>query len=127
MKLVGKYKFPEEPATLNVTPTEVSLASEEGSAKEVTVTTNKDSYTYTVAGEDVAWLKHEQNGDKVTFTTLIANTGDKERSVTVTFTAGSEENQAAVEVVVTQEKMPAASAFTIGEYVDKSLTTAPRP
>lgn len=119
MKLVGKYKFPEEPATLNVTPTEVSLASEEGSAKEVTVTTNKDSYTYTVAGEDVAWLKHEQNGDKVTFTTLTANTGDKERSVTVTFTAGSEENQVAVEVVVTQEKMPAASAFTIGEYVDK--------
>ena len=42
----------------------------------------------------------------------------KERSVTVTFTTGSEDNQAMVEVIVTQEKMPITSAFTIGEYVD---------
>ncbi len=28
------------------------------------------------------------------------------------------DNQAMVEVIVTQEKMPITSAFTIGEYVD---------
>lgn len=104
MKLVGNYKFPEEPATLKVSPSKVDLTSEEGASKEVTVTTNKDTYTYIVEGEDVAWIKAEQNGDIVTFTALSANTSDKERSVTVTFTTGSEDNQATVEVIVTQEK-----------------------
>ena len=118
MKLVGNYKFPEEPATLKVSPSKVDLASEEGASKEVTVTTNKDTYTYIVEGEDITWIKAEQNEDIVTFTALSANTSDKERSVTVTFTTGSEDNQATVEVIVTQEKMPVASAFTIGEYVD---------
>lgn len=66
MKLVGNYKFPEEPATLKVSPSKVDLTSEEGASKEVTVTTNKDTYTYIVEGEDVAWIKAEQNGDIVT-------------------------------------------------------------
>lgn len=119
MKLVGRYKFPEEPATLSVSPSQVELTSEEGATKEVTVTTNKSSYTYVVEGEDVTWLKHEQNGDKVTFTALSANTSDEVRKVTVTFTAGSEDNQATSIVTVAQEKVPAAAAFQIGEYVTK--------
>lgn len=119
MKLVGRYKFPEEPATLSVSPSQVELTSEEGATKEVTVTTNKSSYTYVVEGEDVTWLKHEQNGDKVTFTALSANTSDEVRKVTVTFTAGSADNQATSIVTVAQEKVPAAAAFQIGEYVTK--------
>lgn len=117
MKLVGRYKFPEEPATLSVSPSQVELTSEEGATKEVTVTTNKSSYTYVVEGEDVTWLKHEQNGDKVTFTALSANTSDEVRKVTVTFTAGSEDNQATAKVTVSQEKVPTVSAFQIGEFV----------
>lgn len=117
MKLVGKYKFPEEPATLSVSPSQVALTSEEGATKEVTVTTNKDSYTYVLEGEDVTWLKHEQDGDKVTFTALSANTGDKDRTVIVKFTAGSDDNQATVDVTVSQEKAPVTSAFQIGEFV----------
>lgn len=87
-----------------MSPSKVDLTSEEGASKEVTVTTNKDTYTYIVEGEDITWIKAEQNEDIVTFTALSANTSDKERSVTVTFTTGSEDNQATVEVIVTSGK-----------------------
>ena len=53
MKVIGNYKFPEEPATLTVTPTQVGLTSEAGATAESTVTTNKSSYTVTIEGEDV--------------------------------------------------------------------------
>ena len=119
MKLIGNYKFPEEPATISVSLSSVELSSEEGATGEVTVTTNKEAFTYLVEGDNVSWLKHEQNGDKVVFTALSANTSDKERTAKVIFTAGEGENQATAEVTVTQEKQPIASAFKIGEYVDK--------
>lgn len=48
MKVIGNYKFPEEPATLTVTPTQVGLTSEAGATAESTVTTNKSSYTVTL-------------------------------------------------------------------------------
>lgn len=118
MKLVGNYKFPEEPANISVSPSSVELSSEVGATAEVTVTTNKDTYTYSVEGEDVSWLKHEQNGEKVVFTALSTNTSGAERTAKVVFTTGEGDNQATAEVTVTQEKQPVASDFTIGEYVN---------
>lgn len=60
MKLVGNYKFPEEPATLKVSLSKVDLASEEGASKEVTVTTNKDTYTYIVEAKMSLGLKQNR-------------------------------------------------------------------
>lgn len=40
MKIIGDYKFPEEPATLSVSPMQVELTSEEGATADVTVSTN---------------------------------------------------------------------------------------
>ena len=56
MKVIGNYKFPEEPATLTVTPTQVGLTSEAGATAESTVTTNKSSYTVTIEGDGSTWL-----------------------------------------------------------------------
>ena len=42
MKAIGDYKFPEEPATLSVSPTQVELTSEEGATADVTAV----SYTH---------------------------------------------------------------------------------
>lgn len=44
MKIIGDYKFPEEPATLSVSPMQVELTSEEGATADVTVSTNKPSF-----------------------------------------------------------------------------------
>lgn len=119
MKVVGNYKFPEEPATLTVAPTQIGLASEAGATAEATVTTNKSSYIVTVEGDGSTWLSAEQAGDKITFTSLSENTTDGARTATVTVVAGTGENQAAVVVTVSQQKAITVDPFKVGEYVTR--------
>lgn len=119
MKLVGKYKFPEEPATLTVSPTEVSLTSEEGAMAEAVVTTNKETFTFVIEGDAGAWLSVTQESGKLIFTALSANTGDDVRTAVLTVTAGSGDAQATVSVTVIQQKEMTGTPFTIGEFVTK--------
>lgn len=126
MKVVGDYKFPEEPATLSVSPMQIELTSEEGATAEATVTTNKKSFAIVVEGEGSTWLSAVQDGDKIKFAALSANTGEETRTATVTVTAGAGDTQATVSVTVNQQKVENEKpAFRIGEFVkmdgDKEL------
>lgn len=118
MKVVGDYKFPEEPATLSVSPMQIELASEEGATAESTVTTNKKSFAIAIEGEGSTWLSAVQDGDKIKFTTLSANTGEGIRTTIVTITAGTGDTQATVTVTVSQQKVQNEKpAFQIGDFV----------
>lgn len=126
MKVIGDYKFPEEPATLTVSPMQIELACEEGATAEVTVTTNKASFAFVVEGNSSTWLSAVQNGDKIKITTLSKNDGNEARTGTVTVTAGSGDAQTEVTVTVIQKKEETVvPAFKIGDYVkmdgDKEL------
>ena len=126
MKVIGDYKFPEEPATLTVSPMQIELACEEGATAEVTVTTNKASFAFVVEGNSSTWLSAVQNGDKIKITTLSKNDGNEARTGTITVTAGSGDAQTEVTVTVIQKKEETAvPAFKIGDYVkmdgDKEL------
>lgn len=126
MKVIGDYKFPEEPATLTVSPMQVELTSEEGATADVTVSTNKKSFAWTVEGDGNKWLSAAQDGEKIRFTALSANTGDDTRTATVTVTAGTGDAKATVTVTVSQQKVQNEKpAFQIGDFVkmdgDKEL------
>ena len=123
MKVIGNYKFPEEPATLTVTPTQVGLTSEAGATAESTVTTNKSSYTVTIEGDGSTWFSVSKAENKITFTALSENTTDGSRTATVTVVAGSGEGQATATITVSQQKAIAVEPFTIGEYVTKDGDT----
>lgn len=123
MKVIGNYKFPEEPATLTVTPTQVGLTSEAGATAESTVTTNKSSYTVTIEGDGSTWLSVSKAENKITFTALSENTTDGSRTATVTVVASSGEGQATATITVSQQKAIAVEPFTIGEYVTKDGDT----
>lgn len=118
MKIIGDYKFPEEPATLSVSPMQVELTSEEGATADVTVSTNKPSFAYVIEGNGNTWLSAVQNGDKIKFTTLSKNDGEEDRSTIVTVTAGSGDAQATVTITIKQLKeQMEAPAFQIGDFV----------
>ncbi len=123
MKVVGNYKFPEEPATLSVSPGQVSLTSEAGATGTSTVTTNKDSYNVTIEREGSAWLSAEKAGNTITFNALSENTTSDSRTATVTVTAGSGDNQATATITVSQQKAIAVEPFRIGDYVTKDGET----
>lgn len=118
MKVIGDYKFPEEPATLSVSPMQVELTSEEGATADVTVSTNKMSFAFIIEGTSNTWLSAAQDGDKIKFTTLSKNEGDDVRTGTVTVTAGSGNTQATVTVTIRQQKEETeVPAFQIGDFV----------
>ena len=118
MKAIGDYKFPEEPATLSVSPTQVELTSEEGATADVTVSTNKLSFAYVIEGNSNTWLSAVQNEDKIKFTALSKNDGDEVRTAIVTITAGSGDAQATVTITIRQQKgQTEAPAFQIGDFV----------
>ena len=118
MKVIGDYKFPEEPATLSVSPMQVELTSEEGATADVTVSTNKMSFAFIIEGTSNTWLSAAQDGDKIKFTTLSKNEGDDVRTGTVTVTAGSGNAQATVTVTIRQQKEETeVPAFQIGDFV----------
>ena len=119
MKLIGKYEFPEEPATLVISPTEVSLTSEEGATAEATITTNKATFTFVIEGNAGTWLSVMQENDKLMFTTLSANTGVDVRTATITVVAGIGDVQATMQLTVIQQKAIIGEPFTIGEFVTK--------
>lgn len=119
MKLIGKYKFPEEPATLTISPTEVSLASEEGATADATVTTNKATFTFVIEGDAGTWLSVTQESNKLIFTALSANTANDIRTATLTVTAGTGDVQATMQLTVIQQKETIGVPFTIGEFVTK--------
>ena len=126
MKIIGDYKFPEEPATLSVSPMQVELTSEEGATADATVTTNKKSFAFVIEGDGGTWLSAAQDGDKIKLTALSANTGDDIRKATVTVTAGTGDAQATVAITVSQQKVQNEKpAFQIGDFVkmdgDKEL------
>ena len=119
MKVIGNYKFPEEPATLTISPTEVSLTSEEGATAEVFVTTNKATFTFVVEGDAGTWLSVTQENDKLVLTTLSANTDTDVRTATLTIVAGTGDVQATVQLTVIQQKVIVGEPFVIGEFVTK--------
>lgn len=118
MKIIGDYKFPEEPATLSVSPMQVELTSEEGATADVTVSTNKPSFAYAIEGNGNTWLSAEQNGNKIEFTALSKNDGDEARTAIVTITAGNGDAQATATVTIRQQKeQTEVAAFQIGDFV----------
>lgn len=104
MKIIGDYKFPEEPATLSVSPMQIELTSEKGATADVTVSTNKPSFAYVIEGNGNTWLSAEQNGDKIKFTALSKNNSDETRTAIVTITAGNGDAQATATVTIRQQK-----------------------
>ncbi len=114
MKVVGDYQFPEDPATITVTPSILDLTSENGASGEVTVKTNKASFSYLINDDAKAWLSAQTNGDKIVFTALSANETEADRVATVTVTAGSGDTAASATVTITQKKL---ATFKVGEYV----------
>lgn len=123
MKVIGNYKFPEEPAKLTVTPTEISLESTEGAIGKAMVTTNKGSFTAVIEGDGSTWLSVTQTADAITFTSLSVNTGDAVRTATVIVTTGIGENQATASITVNQQKAITQEPFKIGDYVNKDGST----
>lgn len=119
MKVVGNYKFPEEPATLTVAPMQIELSTEAGATAEANVTTNKTSYMITMEGDGSTWLSAEKTGNTIKFIALSANTGDEPRMAIVIVTAGSGEAQATVRLTVNQQKPVTVEPFKKGEYVTK--------
>ena len=118
MKIIGDYKFPEEPATLSVSPMQVELTSEEGATADVTVSTNKPSFAYVIEGNGNTWLSAEQNGDKIKITALSKNNSDEARTAIVTITAGNGDAQATATVTIRQQKeQTEVAAFQIGDFV----------
>lgn len=124
MKAIGDYKFPEEPATLSVSPSQVGLTSEAGATAEATVTTNKNSYTIAIEGDGGTWLSVSQAENKITFTALSQNAGDGPRTATVNVVAGSGDNMVTVPVTVSQQKAITVEPFKVGEYITKDGNTA---
>lgn len=124
MKIIGDYKFPEEPATLSVSPMQVELTSEEGATADVTVSTNKPSFAYVIEGNGNTWLSAEQNGDKIKFTALSKNNNDEARTAIVTITAGNGDAQATATVTIRQQKeQTEVAAFQIGDFVKMDGST----
>ena len=118
MKIIGDYKFPEEPATLSVSPMQIELTSEKGATADVTVSTNKPSFAYVIEGNGNTWLSAEQNGDKIKFTALSKNNSDETRTAIVTITAGNGDAQATATVTIRQQKeQTEVAAFQIGDFV----------
>lgn len=118
MKVIGDYTFPEEPATLSVSPMQVELTGEEGATAEATVTTNKKSFSFVIEGNGGTWLSAAPGGDKIKFTALSANTDDQTRTATVTVTAGTGDAQATATLTVSQQKVQNEKpAFRIGDFV----------
>lgn len=123
MKVVGNYKYPEEPATLTVSPTEITLTSELGATRQASVTTNKGAFTAIIEGDGGTWLSVTQTTETIKFTSLSANTGNDIRTAIVNITTGVGENQKTIPLTVNQQKVIAQEPFKIGDYVTKDGTT----
>jgi hypothetical protein len=123
MKVIGNYQFPEEPATISVSPAQVSLTGEAGATGTSAVTTNKSSYTVTIEGDGSTWLSASQEDKTITFTASSENNTEGSRAATVTVVAGSGENQATATITVTQQKVITVEPFVIGDYVTKDGET----
>lgn len=108
MRTLGDYTFPEEPATLTVNPTAVTLDGASASTATVSLTSNKSSFNITVA--DDSWLSFSIAGTTVTFTAKSKNTTNAVRSTVATITAGTGTATKSVDITVDQSIASAGSA-----------------
>lgn len=100
MRTIGDYTFPEEPATLAVTPNPVTLEGTNAAEATITLTSNKTAFTVLLA--DDSWLSYTITGNTVVFKAKSKNTTGGVRSTMATVTAGTGTAAKSVEVTVNQ-------------------------
>lgn len=101
MRVIGNYIFPEEPATLSVSPNPVVLEGDNGASATLTMESNKNDFTVALSND--SWLTYTLSGKTVVFKASSTNTTGSDRSVTATITAGTGSTATSVAVTVTQK------------------------
>lgn len=101
MRTIGDYTYPEEPATLTITPNVVTLEGSNEAEANVTLTSNKS--VFGVALADDSWLSYTISGTTLTFKAKSKNSTGNIRTTIATVTAGTGTAAKSVEVTVNQE------------------------
>ena len=100
MRTIGDYTYPEEPATLTVTPGLVTLEGINGAEANVTLGSNKSEFSIVLA--DDSWLSYSISGTTVTFRAKSKNGTGKIRTTVATITAGTGMTAKSIEVSINQ-------------------------
>lgn len=111
VRTIGSYTYPEEPATLTVTPVVVTLDGASGATATSELVSNKTAFSVVLT--DDSWLSFTLSGTTLTFTSKSKNITNALRSTTATVTAGTGTGAKSVEVTVSQEVAAAGSATLI--------------
>jgi hypothetical protein len=117
MKVIGNYKFPEEPVSLTVSPMSINLESGANATATSTVTSNKTDIVVAVDAAAQEWLTATLEGTTLTYTALSENATGVARSGIVTVTAGTGANSMTITVNVTQTFVITVEPFAVGDIV----------
>lgn len=106
MKVVGNYKFPdeptEEPASIEVSTNTLTLTKDASSEGNITVESNKP-FSATQDEASKSWLEMIVSENSLNFKTLSANSENDSRTAKITLTAGEGENITSVELTIIQK------------------------
>lgn len=118
MKIVGNYSFPEDPATLKLSASNVSLKASANAADTIAITSNSDQIAAQV--EEADWLKATVEGKNLIISATSANTSTSARTAKVNVTAGHDANIATATVNVSQEGK-SNDGYKVGQMVDGGI------
>lgn len=111
VRTIGNYTYPEEPATLTVTPNTVTLEGATASEATVAIASNKSAFTVTLA--DDSWLSATISGTNLLFKAKSRNSTGSVRTTTATVTAGTGAMSKSVEVIVNQNSAAGSSSLEL--------------
>ena len=100
---------------IKISDSRLNFVRENAGAKEVTVTTNQDEWTYSAVGGNDAWFEVTRDGDKLRVKPRGANTGKDTRRGYINLTSASAMTDVTASGMVMVEQLGTAPAVLLSE------------